>query len=595
MNYVSIEGLEAPGGVPKLGTDFPDAKRHEAPAFISWGPYTMSETGLSFDKDGERLRVAGTFEILGRARDPESMSWSRFLRWRDPDGREHTRLVPDSALHGEAASLCGLLAGEGLRIEPGQERKLAGYLAGCNTAQRVTIVSRTGWHEIAGRPVFVLPSNALGCNEGERVALHGVGSAGVAYEARGMLTHWQAGIGALAADHALPALAVSAALAGPLLYLAGQEGGGLNFYGPSSKGKTTLLQCAASVWGVGGSPGFVRAWRATANGLEGAAAASTDTALILDELGQVDGRDLSAALYSLSNGSGKSRAARDGSLRDPKTWRVIVISSGEIPTEGKLTEERGRRAHAGQLVRLLDVPIDKGRGFGAFDDGGPDGDAGKLAQRFKLAASKACGTAGPEFVRLLLAERVTPDAMRASVSEFVANHVPDGADGQIERAAQRFGLIATAGELATVLGVTPWSAGHVTDAAAWALGQWIAMRGGTASAETRQAIEQVRHALEQHGESRFEPLDEADARPVPNRLGWRKGSGAEREWLIPSETWKREICAGLDAKLAARTLADAGMLERAGDGLQCVRRVKGQNVRCYVLNASLFEGGGDAS
>ncbi|MFZ3328928.1 MAG: DUF927 domain-containing protein [Methylocella sp.] len=54
-----------------------------------------------------------------------------------------------------------------------------------------------------------------------------------------------------------------------MLHVAGQEGGGINIFGQSSKGKTTILQAAASVWGRGASPGYVQAWRATANGLEG--------------------------------------------------------------------------------------------------------------------------------------------------------------------------------------------------------------------------------------------------------------------------------------------------------------------------------------
>ena len=30
-------------------------------------------------------------------------------------------------------------------------------------------------------------------------------------------------------------------------------------------------------------------------------------------------------------------------------------------------------------------------------------------------------------------------------------------------------------------------------------------------------------------------LDDPDARPVNNRAGWRKGSGPDREWMIPRE------------------------------------------------------------
>jgi putative DNA primase/helicase len=63
-------------------------------------------------------------------------------------------------------------------------------------------------------------------------------------------------------------------------------------------------------------------------------------------------------------------------------------------------------------------------------------------------------------------------------------------------------------------------------------------------------------------------VDGGDERPVNNRAGWRKGFGREAEWLIPPETWKVEICKGLDAKMAARTLFDRGMLRRASDGFQ---------------------------
>ena len=104
---------------------------------------------------------------------------------------------------------------------------------------------------------------------------------------------------------------------------------------------------------------------------------------------------------------------------------------------------------------------------------------------------------------------------------------------------------------------------------------------------------QVRLFIEQHGESRFEPVDDPDARPGNNRAGWRKGSGAAREWMIPSETWKAEIGQGLDPKLVARVLAERGMLLRAGDGFQPVRKIGGANKRVYVLTAKIFDGGGD--
>ena len=187
---------------------------------------------------------------------------------------------------------------------------------------------------------------------------------------------------------------------------------------------------------------------------------------------------------------------------------------------------------------------------------------------------------------------MTGDDVRGLVGEFLSAHVPAGADGQVDRAGQRLGLIAAAGELAISLGVTPWREGEPTAAADWALEQWISQRGGTEPAEGRLAIEQVRRFIEAHGDYRFEPLDNSENRAVPNRAGWRKGEGPEREWLIPSETWRGEICAGLDPKLVARTLWQAGMLRRASDGFQQVRTIDGASKRVFVIGAAIFDGGG---
>ncbi len=572
-----------------------------APAYISFGRFTMDTDGLhteikrgrSDKSETEIARVSAPFEILGLGRDPHGRVWGRFLRWRDLDGRSHEKFVADEALQGDASAICAPLAAEGLQIVRGLQREFANYLSAAQTTGRVTVVHRTGWHEIGGENIFVLPGENIGRKSVGRVLLDG--AAHGPYETKGTLAEWRNGVAALTAGHAIPMLAISTAFAGPLLHLAGLEGGGLNLFGQSSRGKTTCLQAAASVWGRGATTGYLRAWRATANGLEGAAAQSTDTVMVLDELGMVDARDAAQAFYGLANGAGKARAGRDGALREPKSWRVLFLSSGELPVAAKLAETPGRKAHAGQLVRLLDVPAERGMNFGAFDHGGRDGDAGALANSIKLAATTAYGTAGPEFVRRLIVEAVSDDDVRRLIADFVKATVAAGADGQVERAAQRFGLIFAAGELATSFGIVPWTAGAAREAAAWALVRWIELRGGTEPAEARQAVEAVRHFIEAHGDARFAPVDDADARPVANRAGYRKGSGAEREWWVLPEVWRTEICAGHDAKFVGRVLADAGMLRTQADGLQCTVRVGASStLKAYVVKAAILAGAGDA-
>lgn len=583
------------------------------PGYASFGPYTMGAKGLEVEvevgrgknRETVKVRVSGAFELLGRCRDPQGNAWGKVLRWNDPDKREHEKHVSDAALQGDPAALASILADAGLEIVPSYQRHLRNYLSAARSKRRVTLVQRTGWHVVNDRSVFVLPEAKIGARGTESVILDA--AARGPYDMRGSIDDWRAGVAALAKDHLLARLAISTALAGPLLNIAGVEGGGLNIFGPSSTGKTTALRAAASVWGRGDTPGYVRSWRATANGLEGASAGATDTVLVLDELGQIDGREMASATYMLSNGSGKARAARDGSLREPKSWRVLIISSGEMPIDTKLAEDRGRKSRGGQQMRMLDIQADRGLGYGVFDSAGPTGNAKDVADAFRLAATSAYGIAGPEFVRALLMNDVTGDDVRSFVKEFVAAHVPPGVDGQVERAGQRLGLIAAAGELATEFQLTGWKKGDATRAAAWALATWIDNRGGTGAFEDWQAVAQVRLFIEAHGQSRFQsllPIIDSDSqpvegesgvdsgsRPVVNRAGWRKGQDRDERWLIPSETWKTEVCAGLDSKLVARVLAKRGMIEKAPDGFQPVHKIAGKPVRVYVVTPQIFDGG----
>ncbi len=113
-------------------------------------------------------------------------------------------------------------------------------------------------------------------------------------------------------------------------------------------------------------------------------------------------------------------------------------------------------------------------------------------------------------------------------------------------------------------------------------------------AEIRQAIAQVRRFFEAHGEARFDrsdSLDDLDARPVSNRAGWRKGLGEDPRWFVPPETWKVEVCAGLDLRLVARELAKRGIMEKALDGYQPVWKIQGKSQRGYVIMPRMFDGG----
>jgi putative DNA primase/helicase len=163
------------------------------PEYVSFGIYEMGADGLFAEIEKgrgearvkEAVWIAAPFEILGACRDPQGGGWGKWLRWRDGDSRIHRRHVSDAALQGEPAPMCAELASQGLRILRGQQRHLANYLSGARVSGRVTMVDRTGWHEISGQWVFVLPEETIGPRGAETVILDAAARGG--YEARGTL------------------------------------------------------------------------------------------------------------------------------------------------------------------------------------------------------------------------------------------------------------------------------------------------------------------------------------------------------------------------------------------------------------------------
>ncbi len=559
------------------------------PAYRSYDRFTMDERGLHAtprsSKEADRsTMVSGPFEIIGRTRSPSGRGWGRLVRWQDRDGLLHTRLILDANLHGMPTQLVAGLVEEGLTVELGRGGDLADYLNGCEGLPKVLSVDRTGWHDVSGRPVFVLPDRALGDAGGEHVILTNTSTA--AFATKGGLNDWAQGIGTLVRGHSRPMLMVSAAFASVLLGRLGREGGGIHSHGASSMGKSAGIEAAASVWGKGATDGYVHTWRSTSNGLEAVAAMHSDLPLCLDELGQVDARDFGFSIYQLGAGAGKSRATKEGKLQAPQSWTTFVLSTGELRPRDKLQEE-GKRPMAGQLVRLLEVPADAGHGFGAFDHGGATGNAKDLADAIKQAARRHYGTAGPEFVRRLIAKGVGEVVSEAGsmIAGFARDHVPPGADGQVRRAADTFAVVGYAGELATALGILPWRPGEAFGAAVACFQAWLEDRGDSEPHEFREAIDRITSFIERHGASRFETLtagERASSAPVADRAGYRRDEGAETEWLVFPRVWRDEVLRELDTVTTRRLLREKGLL-RSNGKLQRVVKVSRKSERFYVV------------
>ena len=518
------------------------------------------------DPDKPELKLSGPFDILAETRDGDGTSWGLLVCWTDHDGREHRYALSKSMLAGDGAEARRLLLDGGLYVAPSQKARnlFNSFLLQVSSPNRARATSRIGWHDDA----FVLPDESFGETQNDRLLLQTNTAHEHTFRQSGTLEEWQQNVARLAVGNDRVVLALSTAFAGPLVGPCSAESGGFHLKGPSSTGKTTALHMAASVWGGGGLNGSVKSWRATSNGLEGVASGHCDILLCLDELSQLAAREAGETAYMLANGSGKTRSARDGSARRAASWRVIFLSSGEIGLADKIAEDgRGRRMAAGQRVRIVDISADAGKGMGIFENLHEFESAEALARHLRKATQQYYGVAGRAYLKEIVPQiGELQKQVSDIIDSFLKCYVPEGADGQVERVAQRFALAAAGGEIAARAGILPWAPGVAVEAAGMIFESWIKERGGSAPAEEREGIEAVRAFLLANGQARFIAAWAAkpDERSVHNLAGFRQHVHNDTGWdyYINSAAWK-ELCAtaGLDPRRTAAALAANGFLE----------------------------------
>ncbi len=519
--------------------------------------------------------VCSPLHIDAVTHDSQQRNFGRMLRFRNTNGRWCEWAMPMELLRGDGTELRGELLAMGTLIDPNGQRLFGQYLQSLTPKRRVACAVQVGWCGDS----FVLPDTVIG--DGAASVIFQSGERGHdEHTTAGTLAGWKQEIAARAVGNPLLLLAVSASFAGPLLARVNAESGGLHLMGDSSTGKTTAIEVACATWG---GPGFRRSWRATANGIEGAAALFNDCLLALDEISECDPREVGAIVYALGNGRGKQRASRSGAARAVTRWRCFVLSSGERSLATAMAEG-GQRAKAGQSVRLLDIP--SARTFGAWDDlhGMPNGTA--FSDALKRAAVTHHGHAGRAYLERLTRDKRNYSDTLERIKALPAFAAPDG-EGQHKRAAARFALLALAGELATEYGLTGWPEGAALDAAAEGFNLWQGQRG-RGNDERRQVLEKVADFIDLHGDSRFSDAKDAGlSEPMRiNRAGWWRDDDG-RVYLF-NAAGMHEAVKGFDFKRALDALQEAGALppgserskpERIGGRLQRLYLIRPENLR----------------
>lgn len=545
--------------------------------------------------DERTVFISSPIRVLAKTRDYQSNGWGRLLQWDDDAGVPHTWAISMQHFQTDGAELRKALADQGVTIAvSGYERTLfQTYLASYPVDQFALCVERVGWHG----DQYVLPCEVIGKNQNNELVVYQSNNSAInKYSSQGTLQDWQEYIAKRAENHSVLVAAICTAFTGQLLEPLGQQGKGLHIKGGSSKGKTTAIQAACSVWG---SPEtYYHTWRNTSNALEQTAFVHNDGLLVLDEIGEMPNlKELGNVIYMLINGQGKGRMNKGLSLRESSRWRLAFLSSGE-KTLAELMGEVGQKSKLGQEIRLINIDIDHSN-YGVFDTVNFAEDAAQQADLLGKGSKQYYGTAGKAWLNHLTTDKPKQIAeIKCLFDQYTGLLTAQHKQGHIVRVASYFALLAAAGEAATKANITGWQAGTAFYAIQSVFDQWLSNFDQVGDYEDREILTHVKTFFATHGSSRFESAhpqfngsgDEIIQR-ISNRVGFWKDGKEGRIYLVYPEAFKSEICKNFNDRKVAKVLKAHNWLDHNANENTKSERIPDfdKPQRMYVFNQNMWQ------
>lgn len=556
-------------------------------------PFLVTDAGLvktSEEKPGGDL-IANPIVVVADTEGPDGNDGGLVLEIQNRHSRIFTTSIPRARLHEDAKLLAADLATQNVFILPGKEKDLLVYLAKCMPAEKRIAMTQTGWAttQDPDELVYVLPEAST--KSGYHFQPDRFGSSTHAVRSSGALTDWTMNV---FDPSAYPLFAVMAALSATLIKHAGTDSGGFHFYGGSSSGKTTLAQIAASVWGNGADPSdaptnpYIKRWNATLNAMEGLAAAHNDLPLILDELGSCNARDVGRGIYDLAGGQGKSSMDQSRQMRKQRTWRNMLMSTGEISSQAKIEENlQAQRlassAKAGQMIRLIDVEVtsDIFRSGAMVDD-------------IKRSCARYYGTLGPAFVNKLVEtfnrsqlNATTLGAMDRALARLIEGR--DTLSAVQKRALRRFALVEVAGHLLVYFKLIPTLTSEmVTSAVQLVVDNWLP--SSNLLNDSERAVINLREFILANTDTRIKDLknDGSTGDKLNREIAGYYDPHKDIYYLLPAAF--HEATKG-NTKIALEELYKKRLLrvEKADRRTSRVT-VNGKRINAYAISARLIEG-----
>lgn len=327
------------------------------------------------------------------------------------------------------------LLNAGYNMDIYYSKQLQGFLNQYQPDSDIVATTQIGWVNDS----YVLPNLIIG--DSKNIRYYGSVVDGK-FTRNGTLEQWRDNVAHHCVGYEMLELGLYSGFASLLMPFV-DFGFGLHFHGDSSKGKTTILRVASSIFGR--PKEYINKWNATHNGMEFIGYNSNHALCALDEVNEA-GRSTLDSIYMLIDGRGKSRAISSKingvEQAKSKTWQTVVLSTGEVSIED-LALQYGKNLKAGEAVRMIDIEVNQ-----ICKD---KSHADTLIEN----SAKYYGVACVAFVEYLQAHKsidvvsMYKQYYRELIEPFNELH------GQASRVAKYFALLRVAGDIAVQAGILP--------------------------------------------------------------------------------------------------------------------------------------------
>lgn len=305
------------------------------------GHYRITAAERLLDDDGKQALTALMFD---RNQDGHRRVEISF---RELSGvREFTGLMQQNGVYFNAADSKDL-----------QDKFMPEFLAQLQRLRQAnTIAGRCGWTPDFRK--FVLGTRIYDANGDEHIRPSSSPQEMEAYHVLGDRQLWREAFDLNIAAGAERQAILALGIAGPLMAFAGVDGVLLNAYSPESGvGKSTLCDAVLSIWGA---PDKLRKdYRDTAAATFHLASISGNLPMVIDEFTNVDGRDLSNYVYTITQGRERHRLGADAKLRENvNRWCLPAIATSNNSVHDKLQSYRiDAAAEAARVFEMRLQPL----------------------------------------------------------------------------------------------------------------------------------------------------------------------------------------------------------------------------------------------